>query len=386
MKQKLAIIGANEFQNPLILKAQELGYETHVFAWEAGDVGERTADVFHPVSIVEKETIGRICQELGVTACCSIGSDLAIHTVNHVQRLLGNPCNPPVTDTVATNKYDMRQAFRAAGIPCPGFLKVTAVPEETELAGMTYPMIVKPTDRSGSRGIFKVESYGELAKAVPLSMESSFEKSAIVEEYIDGPEYSCEGISFAGKHHFLAFTKKFTTGAPHFIETGHQEPSDIPPEMQDSIKAILSSALDALHIQYGASHAEFKLTPQGPRIIEIGSRMGGDCIGSDLVYLSTGMDYMAMVIDTACGKAPDLTQKRTPAEASIRFIFTQQDREELARLERTAPDTIWRAECDDEHLTDDVTDSSNRHGYWITTAPMGTSTLLQKEESTCREL
>lgn len=370
MKQKLAIIGANEFQNPLILKAREMGFETHVFAWEAGDIGERTADVFHPVSIVEKEEIGRICRELGVVACCSIGSDLAIHTVNHVQRLLGMPCNPPITDTIATNKYDMRRAFQAAGIPCPGFLKVSAVPTEADLAGMAYPMIVKPTDRSGSRGIFKVENYRELAAAVPQSIDSSFEKSAIVEEFLDGPEYSCEGISFAGEHHFLAFTKKFTTGAPHFIETGHTEPSDIPEEMQDSIKAVLSAALDALHIQYGASHTEFKLTPAGPRIIEIGSRMGGDCIGSDLVYLSTGMDYMAMVIHTACGKAPDLTPVRTPARTDIRFIFTGQDREELARLQHSAPETIWRAEWDDESLSDAVTDSSNRHGYWITTGPL----------------
>ena len=368
--KKLAIIGANEFQNPLILKAKEMGFETHVFAWEAGDVGERTADVFHPVSIVEKEEIGRICQSLGVTACCSIGSDLAIHTVNHVQRLLGMPCNPTVTDTIATNKYDMRRAFRAAGVPCPGFLKVSAPPAEEDLTGMTYPMIVKPTDRSGSRGIFKVTNYGELCAAIPAATEASFEKCAIVEEFIDGPEYSCESISFEGTHHVLALTQKFTTGAPHFIETGHREPSDIPESLHPAIHKAIRTALDALHIRCGASHAEFKLTPSGEvRIIEIGSRMGGDCIGSDLVYLSTGMDYMAMVIDTACGRAPDLTLKREPVNAAIRFIFTQADRQALEALQRTAPETVWRAECDEAHLSDGVTDSSNRHGYWITTAP-----------------
>lgn len=383
--KKLAIIGANAFQNPLILKAKEMGYETHVFAWEAGDIGEKTADVFHPISIVEKEEIGRICRELGVAACCSIGSDLAIHTVNHVQRLLGMPCNPVITDTIATNKYDMRRAFQAAGVSCPGFLKVSSTPEEAELSGMVYPMIVKPTDRSGSRGIFKVTSYDELCAAVPQSMESSFEKSAIIEEFIDGEEYSCESISFAGEHHILALTQKFTTGAPHFIETGHREPSDIPEPLHPAIHEAIRTALDALHIQYGASHAEFKLTPAGEvRIIEIGSRMGGDCIGSDLVYLSTGMDYMAMVIDTACGNAPNLTPVRKPAQAAIRFIFTQQDKEELSALQRTAPETIWRAVCDEEHLADSVTDSSNRHGYWITVGALNPKT-RQKEYALCRE-
>ena len=367
--KRIAVIGANEFQDPLIRKAKEMGFETHVFAWEAGDVGERTADVFHPISIVEKEAIWQVCRELGVTACCSIGSDLATHTVNYVQRRLGNPCNPEITDTIATNKYAMRRALQAAGIPCPGFRHVEAVPAETELAGLSYPLIVKPTDRSGSRGVFRADDYAELCAAVPQAIESSFEKSAIVEEFIDGPEYSCEGISFAGEHHLLALTKKHTTGAPHFIETGHDEPSDIPPEAQPEIFAVIRRALDALHIEIGASHAEFRLTPEGePRIIEIGARMGGDCIGSDLVYLSTGIDYTAAVIDTACGRAPDLTPKRRPGKASVRFLFTEADRAAFEAVRAGAPDSLWRWSCGDADPGRAVTDSSNRHGWWITTA------------------
>jgi biotin carboxylase len=166
----------------------------------------------------------------------------------------------------------------------------------------------------------------------------------------------------------LALTKKFTTGAPHFIETGHCQPADIPPAMEAQVKAHICAALDALHIQYGASHAEFKLTADGQvRIIEIGARMGGDCIGSDLVYLSTGMDFIKMVIDTACGRAPDLTVVGTPTPARIQFIFSQADLDELKALERTAPETIWRAQWDEANLAAHVTDSSNRHGYWITT-------------------
>ncbi len=364
--KKLAIIGANEFQNPLIEKAREMGFETHVFAWEAGDIGERTADVFHPISITEKEAVWEVCRKEGVTACCSIGSDLAVWTVNYVQRRLGNPCNPEITDLIATNKYEMRRALRAAGVPCPAFLKVDAVPEPAALAGMTWPMIVKPTDRSGSRGIFKVGTYDELAAAVPQSMAASFEKMAIIEEFIAGQEYSCEGISFAGEHRLLAVTKKYTTGAPHFIETGHVEPSGVSAETLEAVRSHVAAALDALRIQYGASHAEVMLTPEGDvRIVEVGARMGGDCIGSDLVWLSTGVDYMAAVIDTACGKAPDLTVKRTPRRAEIRFIFTPEDVKALEHVRREAPDAVWRWEYDGR-ASAQVTDSSNRHGYWIT--------------------
>ena len=133
--EKLAIIGANAFQDPLIRKAKAMGYETHVFAWAAGDVGERTADVFHPISITEKEAIWAVCRDIGVSACCSIGSDLAVGTVNFIQRRLSNPCNPAITDTIATDKYEMRKALSAAGVPCPQFLKVAAVPGRVHLAG-----------------------------------------------------------------------------------------------------------------------------------------------------------------------------------------------------------------------------------------------------------
>ena len=365
--KKLAIIGANEFQDPLIRRAKEMGFETHVFAWAAGDIGEKTADVFHPISIVEKEAIWQVCRKEGVTACCSIGSDLATHTVNYVQRRLGNPCNPEITDTVATDKYEMRRALSAAGVPCPAFLRANAVPGEDALRALNYPLIVKPTDRSGSRGIFQVSDYGELRSAVPASIECSFGRSAVIEEFIEGPEYSCEGISFAGEHHLLTFTKKHTTGSPHFIETGHEEPSDIPPEQLEGIARQIRTALDALHIRYGASHAEFRLSPDGQaRIIEIGARMGGDCIGSDLVYLSTGIDYVAAVIDTACGKAPDLTPKRVPCRADVHFIFSKDD---LAAYRRTDPAVIWRASIHEDGLSAAVTDSSSRHGWWITFRP-----------------
>ncbi len=365
--KKLAIIGANEFQDPLIRKAKQMGYVTHVFAWAAGDVGEQSADVFHPISITEKEAIWQVCRDVGVQACCSIGSDLAVHTVNYVQRRLGNPCNPEITDTVATNKYAMRRTLSAAGVACPRFLTASEAPDPQALEDMGWPLIVKPTDRSGSRGIFKVTDMAALADAVPRAAALSFEKKAIIEQFITGREYSCESISFAGEHHILALTKKYTTGAPHFIETGHTEPAeDIPAALLPAVRRTVTAALDALQVTYGAGHTEFLLTPEGEvRIVEAGARMGGDCIGSDLVYLSTGVDFMAAVIDVACGHAPDLTVRRTPRRADIRFIFTEADAVRMERERAAAPERLWRASYDGD-ASAAVTDSSTRHGYWIT--------------------
>ena len=89
MKKNIVIIGANEFQEPLIQRARDLGYVSHVFAWQADDVGEYSADYFYPVSIIEKERILEICRKIEPVGIVSIASDLAAITVNYVAEALG---------------------------------------------------------------------------------------------------------------------------------------------------------------------------------------------------------------------------------------------------------------------------------------------------------
>ena len=365
----IVIIGANEFQYPLIMKAKEMGFRTHVFAWTAGDVGESAADVFYPISIIEKEQILEKCKEIQPEAVVSIGSDLAAITVQYLSEKLGLNCNSARCIELSTNKYKMRQALSAGGVKCPGFIRIQEGEKTDECSKLSFPVIVKPTDRSGSRGITRLEGPDGLEEALSAAWDNSFEHKAIVEEYIEGPEYSCECISFAGEHHFLQVTKKYTTGAPHYIETAQLEPSDLSDEEIERVKKEVFKALDALEITDGASHSEFKMDCSGnPRIIEIGARMGGDCIGSDLVMLSTGYDFVRMVIEVALGKAPRLEKIRTPMAAAIRFVFDERDTEVLSSLERENPEAIWRRSEISDVRTGNVVDSSSRHGFYIVTA------------------
>lgn len=362
--KKIVIIGANDFQNQLILKAKEMGFETHVFAWKDGAVGEKNADYFYPVSIVETDQILKKCRKIRPDAVASIASDLANITVSKVAAGLGLPGNSPECIRLSTNKYAMREAFTKAGIATPKFYRVDRM--EAYLYGMRLPLVVKPTDRSGSRAITKVMDFRDLNEAIKRAVSQSFEKKAIVEEYIEGDEYSYETISCSGKHKNLAITKKYTTGEPNFIETGHVEPWKLSDDMTYKVHYVMGRALDALKITDGASHGEFKITPEGHvRVIEIGSRMGGDCIGSDLVPLSTGYDYMGMVIDVACGKKPDLTVRTKPRKAEVRFLFTLEDVEKLRVLEKEHPEKIVRVSELQLSHAGKVSDSSNRIGYYI---------------------
>lgn len=361
---KIVIIGANSFQNPLILKAKEMGYETHVFAWESGDIGEKTADYFYPISITEKDKILEECKKIKPKAVVSIASDLAVLTVNYLADKLGLTANSPEISKVCTNKYEMRKAFQEANVRVPKFKNV-GLEDKIDLSEFKMPVIVKPTDRSGSRGITLVKEEGQLKEAVASAIDNSFEKRAIVEEYIEGNEYSCECISYQGKHKFLAITKKFTTGSPHFIETGHIEPSGLSDEQENKVKQEVFKALDALKIQNGPSHSEFKIDKEGNvGIIEIGARMGGDCIGSDLVKISTGYDFLKLTIDVALGKEPILERVCEPKIAVIKFIFDKKELDRLEKIKENYPDAIYYiSEISD--LNHKIVDSSSRYGYYI---------------------
>lgn len=370
MKNDIVIIGASYLQLPLIEKARQQGYTTHVFAWKDGSVGETIADHFYPISIVEKEEILEVCKKIQPVAVASIASDLANITVQYLAKNLGLPCNSDECIEISTNKYKMRCAFRDNGVATPYFRTISDAAEMENDTGFSFPLIVKPTDRSGSRGITKVYTAEELPAAVAAATVHSFEKKAIVEEYIEGPEFSCECISYQGKHTMLTITKKFTTGAPHFIETGHLEPAPLTEEMRETVRKEIFAGLDALKIYSGASHSEFRITPEGKvRIIEIGSRMGGDCIGSDLVRLSTGYDFVKMVLDVAAGKEPDFTPVCTPACAAVRFVFTQDDIRVLDKIKSECHEALYEV-SDMEPIGDhEIVDSGTRYGHFIVTAP-----------------
>lgn len=302
MKKKLAIIGASYLQLPLVKKAKEMGVETICFAWEEGAVCKDIADQFYPISTIEKDEILKKCQEIGIDGVTTIASDTAVVTVNYVASRMGLISNSDKYSEITTNKYKMRQCFMENDVPSPKFTLVDDM-AHYQIKGFKFPLIVKPTDRSGSRGVEKVLDPIQLEQAISRAQKESFEHKAIIEEFITGREISVESISYEGKHYVLQITDKVTTGAPFFVELEHHQPSTLSDEIKESVKRIVLHALDALHIQYGASHSELKITEDGDvRVIEIGARMGGDFIGSDLVRQSTGYDFLKGVIEVALGE------------------------------------------------------------------------------------
>ena len=368
-KQKLAVIGASYLQQPLVEKAKEMGLEVHCFAWEDGAVCKDIADHFYPISIIEKEEILSICQQIGINGICTIASDVAAPTVAYVAEKMGLVGNSYESAVRANNKYLMRESFSKADVPCPKYMVATPDTLNTPsvldgLREFQYPIIIKPSDRSGSLGVSKICAPAEYYPAIDKAMEVSFRHEAMIEEFIEGREISVEFISYQGHHYPLQITDKVTTGAPHFVELEHHQPSSLSKDMYETIYSITEKALNALGITNGASHSEYKITPKGRiAIMEIGARMGGDFIGSDLVRLSTGYDFLKGVIEVALGifKKPNITEHKYSG-----LYFLSKETEYLMPIfnEWESNHEIRFCEVMDNNLRN-VLCSADRSGYFI---------------------
>ena len=363
MKKKLAIIGASYLQQPLVEKCKELGVYSICFAWEEGAVCKDLCDKFYPISTIDKDAILKVCQEEKIDGITTIASDVATLTVCYVAEKMGLVGNPDKYSQTTTNKYLMRQCFMEYGVPSPKFTLVDD-DDHYQITGFKFPLIVKPTDRSGSRGVEKVLDPVQLEEAISRARKESFEHKAVIEEFVTGREISVESISYQGKHHILQITDKVTTGSPFFVELEHHQPSSLPEDVKLRVREIVLCALDALHIEYGASHAELKITEDGDiRVIEIGARMGGDFIGSDLVQLSTGYDFLQGVVEVAMGSfhEPQLTQHHYSG-----VFFLSEETEYLKSIieHRLDYPEIKKAEFTSDELRH-IECSGDRSGYII---------------------
>lgn len=362
-KNKIIIIGANEFQYKLVEKANELDYETHVFAWEDGSLAKDIADYFYPVSIINKEEILEVCKNIQPNAVVSIASDLAVPTVNYIAEHLNLIGNSSVCTKVTTDKFLMREKLTQHLLPCPKYQLIKSI-DDINFGEWTFPIIIKPIDRSGSRGIFKCISIEEVTEGIGYAKAVSNSKYLLIEEYIDGREFSVEYITQNGIHHFLQITEKFTSGDPHFIEYAHLAPARLDRETEIRILNIIQNALNALEIKNGASHSEIKINSYNEiKIIEIASRMGGDFIGSDLLKYSTGYDYVKNTINVSLGypiEHPNILPRR---KTFVGFFFNLDDFNRYLDIKSEFSSHI----LEDSFPRDikNVVDSSTRNGYFI---------------------
>ena len=318
--KKLLIIGASILQLPAIQRAKELGYYVAVADYNPNAVGIEYADEYFNASTIDIDAVVEVAKSFRPDGIMTLATDMPMRSIAKAAEVLGLPSISFETAVKATDKAHMIRAFEANGVEHPWFYAIDDKSIlESVRARLMYPCIIKPTDNAGSRGVRLVENNSDLDSAYEYAASSSRSGSVIIEEYLRGDEVSVEIIVKDGVPHVLAVTDKITTGAPHFVEMGHTQPSRLPEGDVEKIKDLACRAVCAVGINTGPAHVEIMLTKDGPKMIELGARMGGDCITTHLVPLSTGIDMVEATIKLCCGETPDITPKFSKGSA-IRYF------------------------------------------------------------------
>ena len=316
--KRLMIIGASILQLPAIQKAKELGYHVAVADFNPNAIGIPYADEYYNVSTIDEEGVYQAAKAFGAEGVMTLATDMPMRSVAYTCKKLGLTGISYDTAVKATDKGEMIKAFAENGVEHPWYY-IIEDPTKPLPEGITYPCITKPTDNAGSRGVMLVNNREELEAALAYSSENGRSGTVIVEEYMVGPEVSVEIIVWQGVPHVLQITDKLTTGAPHFVEMGHSQPSRLPTADQEKIRDLACRAVKAVGIDNGPAHVEIMLTKDGPKMVELGARMGGDCITTHLVPLSTGVDMIKATMDICLGQTPDIEPKFQKGSA-IRFF------------------------------------------------------------------
>lgn len=317
---RLLIIGASILQLPAIKKAKDLGHYVAVADLDPNAIGISYADKYFNVSTIDIEGICKVAQKFMPDGILTLATDMPMRSIAAATSLLGLPGISMDTAIKSTDKGEMIKAFKQYKVESPWYYIIDSISMLFSLMPtLTYPCILKPTDNAGSRGVILVNSVDELIEAYRYSVDQSRSGFVILEEYLIGPEVSVEIMVVDGNPFVLQVTDKLTTGAPYFVEMGHNQPSLLPIDDVDKIKDLACRAVKSVGINCGPSHVEIKLTPNGPKMIELGARMGGDCITTHLVPLSTGIDMIKATIDIALGQIPEIVPIINKASA-IRYF------------------------------------------------------------------
>ena len=315
--KKILVLAAGILQIPVIKKAKELGYYVVAADGDPNAVGLQYADKPVVVNITSEEEVLYVAREEGIDGVIHPCSEVSMNVMGRLNDELMLSGISRETAFRVTNKHLMRKAFERYGAPSPKSFCFDKPKDAWESFCNEFPndAILKPSRNSGSRGIAKVlkgiskEDFEELFER---SKSESRDKTVMLEQFIEGPEFSVEIIVWNGNVNVLAITDKKTTGAPYFVELGHNQPSVFPQIVVEEIKAAAVSGVKALNVNNCACHAEIKVQDGKAYIMEIGARLGGDFISTELTYISTGIDMVAAAINCALGIEPCLEPKEGP--------------------------------------------------------------------------
>lgn len=387
--KKLMVLAAGLLQIPVIKKAKEKGYYVIAVDDDPNAPGMALADkAIVPGGLMNEEKLVAIAKEEHIDGVIHPCSEVAMNVMGRINDEMGLNGVSKETAIRATNKHLMREAFELYGAPSPKSKCFSNIEAAWGSYCTEFPdnAILKPSRNSGSRGIAKISrgiDEAEFAKLFVRAKEESRDKSVMLEQFVEGPEFSVEIIVWNKKVNVLQVTDKKTTEAPYFVELGHNQPSLFPVLIVEAVKRAAIMGVRALEVNNCACHAEVKVQDGQAYIMEIGARLGGDFISTELTHLSTGIDMVAAAIDVALGIEPNLKPVAEPQGVAIRYftpapgIVKTIEKEELLNRPDVYDAEIYVKPGD---TVKEVKSSLDRSGHVIVTASTAKEAIRIAEE------
>lgn len=314
--RKILLLGGSAQQIVAIEKAKKLGYYTVLCDFLTDNPGQYVADKFYLVSTTDKEAVLKVAKEEKIDGVLAYASDPAAPTAAYVAEKLGLPTNPYDSVRILSEKHLFRQFLKKHNFESPISIsfkhKDFSLTQKEFISKMSFPVLVKPVDSSGSKGITKIESVQELDRAMKYAEQFSRNKILEVEEYITKDhEYLVGGDVFVvdGKVVFwglLNCHRDFEVNP--LVPVGKSYPLNLSMERKSLIRKEIQRLMDCLKIKFGAFNVELIITEENKLyFIEMGPRNGGNMIPDLLSYIS-GKDMITASIECAMGnKEVDIT-------------------------------------------------------------------------------
>ena len=319
--KKILIIGAGFLQSFVIKKAKEMGYYTITIDKNKNSIGFSYADEYGIIDIVDQEACLKFAEEKKVDGVMTAATDYGVLSAAYIAQQMNLPGLKYEVAEVVKNKYKVRQTLFENNVDdISQFYVISDISEIDEInSRIHFPVMVKPCDGSGSKAVKRVDTVDSLKYACEEAIKSSLIRKALIEDFIDGKEYGVESFVCDGQIHVLGVMGKHMTNPPDYAELGHCMPSQLP--IEENLKEVAKKAIRALDINFGAVNMDVLVTKDNHVcIVDIGARMGGNLIGSHIIPLGTGVDYMGNLIRASVGDTIDIRPKKAGTKVATKIL------------------------------------------------------------------
>ncbi|MDO4321080.1 MAG: ATP-grasp domain-containing protein [Lachnospiraceae bacterium] len=315
--KKLMIMGAGIYQVPLIKKAKEMGIYTIVVSIPGNYPGFEIADQVCYENTVDYERVLEVARKEKIDGIVTAGTDVAVITIGKVCDELGLSGLSCEAARIASNKILMKEKYEEFGVRTARFREVSFADDMYEKTKeLSFPLIFKATDSSGSRGIIRVNSRDEFEAARDIVRSVTRKDSFIIEEFIEGKEFGAQAFVYHGEVKFILPHGDYVFQGDTGVPIGHFAPYDLRQAVIDDMKVQLTNAVRAMGLDNCAINADFILKDNKTYVLELGGRSGATCL-AELVSIYYGYDYYEKLILAALGEEVEFPQEKAVPNASM---------------------------------------------------------------------